>query len=261
MFIGASREVVAAHPRGLVGPQTVGATQREIPAALVESLARRAVAPGAPVDPRVADPHAPRTHFASGRHAVAAGSRIDQFGLARPIPAHVLIETHGALREVEEIAALPGIETLDFGLMDFISGHHGAIPAAAMKSPGQFEHPLVARAKCAIAAAAREYNPTFVTMVHCETPCGTLTPVEAIGQRLREVAPDALAQNSPAAPPAKQPETQPAANPLGGPKIDAPPSSAASLVSTDFNGTVRRLETTPEEALSLIHISEPTRPY
>ena len=75
-------------------------------------------------------------------------------GLARQIPAHVLIETHGALREVAAIAALPGIETLDFGLMDFISGHHGAIPAAAMKSPGQFEHPLVARAKCAIAAAA-----------------------------------------------------------------------------------------------------------
>ncbi len=75
-------------------------------------------------------------------------------GLTRPIPAHVLIETHGALREVEEIAALPGIETLDFGLMDFVSGHHGAIPAAAMKSPGQFEHPLVVRAKCAIAAAA-----------------------------------------------------------------------------------------------------------
>jgi hypothetical protein len=66
----------------------------------------------------------------------------------------VLIETHGALREVEEIAALPGIETLDFGLMDFVSGHHGAIPSTAMKSPGQFDHPLVARAKCAIAAAA-----------------------------------------------------------------------------------------------------------
>ncbi len=75
-------------------------------------------------------------------------------GLARQIPAHVLIETHGALREVEDIAALPGVETLDFGLMDFVSGHHGAIPAAAMKSPGQFEHALVARAKCAIAAAA-----------------------------------------------------------------------------------------------------------
>ncbi len=84
--------------------------------------------------------------------ALAAVARIN--GIERPIPAHMLIETHGALREVEEIAALPGIETLDFGLMDFVSGHHGAIPSSAMKSPGQFEHPLVARAKCAIAAAA-----------------------------------------------------------------------------------------------------------
>ncbi len=75
-------------------------------------------------------------------------------GIERALPAHVLIETHGALREVEQIAALPGVETLDFGLMDFVSAHHGAIPAAAMKSPGQFEHPLVARAKAAIAAAA-----------------------------------------------------------------------------------------------------------
>jgi len=74
--------------------------------------------------------------------------------LDRALPVHVLIETHGALREAWEIAALDGVESLDFGLMDFVSGHHGAIPAAAMKSPGQFEHPLVARAKCAIAAAA-----------------------------------------------------------------------------------------------------------
>jgi citrate lyase subunit beta/citryl-CoA lyase len=75
-------------------------------------------------------------------------------GFKRKIPVHVLIETHGALREVWEIAALPDVESLDFGLMDFVSGHHGAIPGAAMKSPGQFEHPLVARAKCEIAAAA-----------------------------------------------------------------------------------------------------------
>jgi citrate lyase subunit beta/citryl-CoA lyase len=67
---------------------------------------------------------------------------------------HVLIETHGALREVWDIAALPGVESLDFGLMDFVSGHHGAIPGSAMKSPGQFEHPLVTRAKCEISAAA-----------------------------------------------------------------------------------------------------------
>lgn len=74
--------------------------------------------------------------------------------LERRIPVHVLIETHGALREVWEIAALPGVESLDFGLMDFVSGHHGAIPGSAMKSPGQFEHPMIVRAKCEITAAA-----------------------------------------------------------------------------------------------------------
>ncbi len=75
-------------------------------------------------------------------------------GLPQTIPVHVLIETFGALREAGEIAAIPGVESLDFGLMDFVSGHHGAIPASAMKSPGQFEHPLVVRAKCEIATAA-----------------------------------------------------------------------------------------------------------
>ncbi|MEO8411552.1 MAG: aldolase/citrate lyase family protein, partial [Propionivibrio sp.] len=75
-------------------------------------------------------------------------------GLAQEIPVHVLIETLGALRGAWQIAALPGVESLDFGLMDFVSGHHGAIPASAMKSPGQFEHPLVARAKCEITTAA-----------------------------------------------------------------------------------------------------------
>ena len=75
-------------------------------------------------------------------------------GFQREIPVHVLIETLGALREVWAIAALPGVESLDFGLMDFVSDHHGAIPGAAMKSPGQFEHPLVVRAKCEIATAA-----------------------------------------------------------------------------------------------------------
>ena len=75
-------------------------------------------------------------------------------GLDRQIPAHVLIETYGALRDVWDIAALPEVESLDFGLMDFVSGHHGAIPASAMRSPGQFEHPLIVRAKCEIAAAA-----------------------------------------------------------------------------------------------------------
>jgi len=75
-------------------------------------------------------------------------------GVRREIPVHVLIETPGALHEAWQIAALPHVESIDFGLMDFVSAHHGAIPGAAMRSPGQFSHPLIARAKCAIAAAA-----------------------------------------------------------------------------------------------------------
>ena len=78
-------------------------------------------------------------------------SRVHQ--LARPIPVHALIETHGALREVDAIAAHPRIESLSFGLMDFVSAHRGAIPAAGMSAEGQFTHPLVVRAKLEIAAA------------------------------------------------------------------------------------------------------------
>lgn len=77
-----------------------------------------------------------------------------QHGVKREIPIHVLIETHGALRDVHRIAALPWLQVLDFGLMDFVSGHHGAIPASAMRSPGQFEHRLIARAKAEVVAAA-----------------------------------------------------------------------------------------------------------
>ena len=74
--------------------------------------------------------------------------------LAREVPVHVLIETHGALRDIHQIAALPNVEVLDFGLMDFVSAHHGAIPASAMRSPGQFEHKLLVRAKTEVVAAA-----------------------------------------------------------------------------------------------------------
>jgi citrate lyase subunit beta/citryl-CoA lyase len=75
-------------------------------------------------------------------------------GITREIPVHALIETHGALHEAYEIAALPWMQVLDFGLMDFVSGHHGAIPATAMRSPGQFEHRLLVRAKAEVVAAA-----------------------------------------------------------------------------------------------------------
>jgi citrate lyase subunit beta/citryl-CoA lyase len=76
------------------------------------------------------------------------------YGINREIPVHILIETHGALKQVHEIATLPWLQVLDFGLMDFVSAHHGAIPASAMRSPGQFEHRLLARAKAEVVAAA-----------------------------------------------------------------------------------------------------------
>ncbi|MCC7006594.1 MAG: CoA ester lyase [Ottowia sp.] len=79
-------------------------------------------------------------------------------GIHRLIPIHVLIETHGALHEVFEIAALSQVACLSFGLMDFISAHQGAIPASAMDSPAQFEHPLIVRAMLNIAAACHAYG-------------------------------------------------------------------------------------------------------
>ena len=80
--------------------------------------------------------------------------------LRRSLPVHALIETHGALREIESIAAHPRIESLSFGLMDFVSAHRGAIPASAMGVEGQFTHPLVLRAKLAIAAACHGFAKT-----------------------------------------------------------------------------------------------------
>ncbi|HEX8012575.1 MAG TPA: aldolase/citrate lyase family protein [Casimicrobiaceae bacterium] len=75
-------------------------------------------------------------------------------GVQRTLPVSVLIETPCAVHDAWAIAALPGVVSLDFGTLDFVSAHRGAIPEAAMHSPGQFDHPLVRRAKCEVAAAA-----------------------------------------------------------------------------------------------------------
>jgi len=74
------------------------------------------------------------------------------------LPVHVLIETHGALRDAYDIAALPQVQCLSFGIMDFVSSHYGAIPGAAMRTPGQFTHPLVVRAKLEMAAACHAHG-------------------------------------------------------------------------------------------------------
>ncbi|WP_271009668.1 HpcH/HpaI aldolase/citrate lyase family protein [Paucibacter sp. B51] len=86
--------------------------------------------------------------------------RLQHHGTKKPLPLHTLIETHGALRDVMQIAAHPRIESLSFGLMDFVSAHRGAIPRHALTAEGQFSHPLIARAKLEISAAAHAHAKT-----------------------------------------------------------------------------------------------------
>ena len=77
---------------------------------------------------------------------------------AADLPLHVLIESPLAVRNAFEIAAHPRVQSLSFGLMDFVSSHGGAIPADGMSSQGQFTHPLVVRAKLEIASACHAYG-------------------------------------------------------------------------------------------------------
>lgn len=92
-------------------------------------------------------------------------------------PLHVLIETHGALADVHAIAGLPEVESLSFGIMDFLSGHRGAIPKSALNTPGQFENPLIKRAKLEIAAACHRFG-----KVPSHNVCRNVTDPEASGE-------------------------------------------------------------------------------
>jgi citrate lyase subunit beta/citryl-CoA lyase len=74
------------------------------------------------------------------------------------LPLHVLIESPAAVQRAFEIAAQPRVQSLSFGLMDFVSSHGGAIPAEAMGAAGQFTHPLVVRAKLEIASACHAHG-------------------------------------------------------------------------------------------------------
>ena len=93
--------------------------------------------------------------------AVAA---MDQAG-GQTLPLHVLIESPAAVEQAFAIAAHPRVQSVSFGLMDFVSAHGGAIPAQAMAVGGgedvaldQFHHPLVVRAKLAIASACHAFG-------------------------------------------------------------------------------------------------------
>ncbi len=77
---------------------------------------------------------------------------------AEALPLHVLIESPLAVHHAFEIAGHPQVQSLSFGLMDFVSAHGGAIPADGMGAQGQFTHPLVVRAKLEIASAAHAHG-------------------------------------------------------------------------------------------------------
>lgn len=87
----------------------------------------------------------------------AAGSSAAQ---QPALAVHALIESPAAVAQAARIAQHPRVQSLSFGLMDFVSAHGGAIPASAMGYAAnqptvldQFRHPLVLRAKLEIAAA------------------------------------------------------------------------------------------------------------
>ena len=74
-----------------------------------------------------------------------AVQQIDDAGGSH-VPLHALVESPLAVHRVFAIAAHPRVASISFGLMDFVSSHGGAIPAAAMQLDGQFSHPLVVQA-------------------------------------------------------------------------------------------------------------------
>ena len=86
-----------------------------------------------------------------------AARALDMAG-APSLPLHVLVESPAAVHHAFDIAAHPRVQSISFGLMDFVSAHGGAIPASAMGAQGQFTHPLVQRAKLEIAAACHAHG-------------------------------------------------------------------------------------------------------
>ena len=86
-----------------------------------------------------------------------AAAALDAAG-AKFLPLQVLIESPAAVHRAFDIAAHPRVQSLSFGLMDFVSAHAGAIPSDGMGVQGQFTHPLVVRAKLEIASACHAHG-------------------------------------------------------------------------------------------------------
>jgi citrate lyase subunit beta/citryl-CoA lyase len=77
---------------------------------------------------------------------------------AGQLPVHVLIESPASVHRAFDIAGHARVQSLSFGLMDFVSAHGGAIPSEGMGIEGQFTHPLVVRAKLEIASACHAHG-------------------------------------------------------------------------------------------------------
>ncbi|HET8744213.1 MAG TPA: CoA ester lyase [Ramlibacter sp.] len=86
-----------------------------------------------------------------------AARALDAAG-ATQLPLQGLIESPAAVHRAFDIAAHPRIQSLSFGLMDFVSAHGGAIPSEGMGVQGQFTHPLVVRAKLEISSACHAHG-------------------------------------------------------------------------------------------------------
>ncbi len=86
-----------------------------------------------------------------------AAAAVDAAG-APGLPLQVLLESPGAVHRAFDIAAHPRVQSMSFGLMDFVSAHGGAIPSDGLGVQGQFTHPLVVRAKLEIASACHAHG-------------------------------------------------------------------------------------------------------
>jgi citrate lyase subunit beta/citryl-CoA lyase len=86
-----------------------------------------------------------------------ASRALDAAG-AKDLPLQGLIESPAAVHRAFDIAAHPRLQSLSFGLMDFVSAHGGAIPSQGMSLQGQFTHPLVVRAKLEISSACHAHG-------------------------------------------------------------------------------------------------------
>jgi citrate lyase subunit beta/citryl-CoA lyase len=90
----------------------------------------------------------------------AAAGALNEAGHPQ-LPLHVLVESPQAIHHVWDMAAHPRVQSISFGLMDFVSSYGLAIPHEAMRTHGplgQFAHPLVVQAKLAIVNACHAYG-------------------------------------------------------------------------------------------------------